>query len=164
MKPKTKRNPQGAGRPPRLEESEVMERLIQALKAGNVRHVAAAYAGIAETSFRLWMRRGKEEKSGIYVKFRQEVIRAERIGEAALVVLIQKHAKTDAKHAEWILTHHPEMRKRWAAPSRLEHTGKDGSELKTTIVANAPGDLDLEKLNDDELAQYEELAAKARRE
>ena len=52
-----------AGRPSKL-TSEVKARLVQAIEAGNYYEAACGYAGITYTTFRNWMIKGENAKSG----------------------------------------------------------------------------------------------------
>lgn len=92
----------GPGRPPKLSD-EVVEKLCQALSAGNYRNVAAEWAGISARVLREWMRRGKEQKAGPFRDFRRRVLEAEKAAEIRAVGLIMKAAQDDPRHAEWWL-------------------------------------------------------------
>ena len=86
----------GIGRPTDLNE-KVQARVVEALRAGNTRRAAAAYAGIAEKTFHSWMRRGKgtdseRSQEPCYVTFVNAVEKAEADAEVANVALIQKRS------------------------------------------------------------------------
>lgn len=49
------------GRPPRLLEETVRERLLAGIAAGMTHHAAAVYAGIHQATFYRWMARGRRE-------------------------------------------------------------------------------------------------------
>lgn len=104
------------GRPPKL-SAEVMDKLCQALSAGNFRTPAAEWAGIAASTFHEWMRRGKEEKAGEYRDFRRRVIEAEKSAEIRAVGLVMKAAAEDARHAEWWLER--KFNARWGRKASL---------------------------------------------
>ena len=160
--PKTKRNPLGAGRPPKLDDAN-MAKFLSALRAGAPRKVAAEWADFSPRALRVWVARGREEPRSIYGKLRRSIVEAERAGEVALAGFIFRGAANDPKHAAWLLTHHPEFRKRWAATQKVEMTGKDGAPLRTVVETGGLDDLDLSKLTPEELEILERVTAKARR-
>lgn len=80
-----------------------MDKLCQALAAGNFRNVAAEWSGIGVRTFRDWMKRGKEQKTGPYRDFRRRVLEAEKQAEIRVVGLVMKAAAEDPKHGEWWL-------------------------------------------------------------
>lgn len=97
---------------------EVQERLCTALRGGNFRKTACAWAGIPYRSFHEWMLKGERKKSGPLAEFRRAVIEAEKAAEIRAVALVLKAAEKDPRHAEWWLSHRfPE---RWADKARHE--------------------------------------------
>lgn len=137
---------------------EVVDRICSALRAGNFRATAAQFAGVSIRSFQDWMRLGKEHGSGLYGDFRARVIEAEKSAEIGAVALIMKEARTDAKHAEWWLSHRfPE---RWADRSRAEY--RAALKLQHSgMVANVDISMeDLSKLTDEEVRLVERILAK----
>jgi hypothetical protein len=113
----------GPGRPVKLTD-EIQERICKALRGGNFRGPAAYWAGISPRTFRDWMLAGKENPDGEMGNFRRAVIEAEQAAEIRAVRLIMKHAKGDAKHAEWWLSHrHAE---RWAEKKNVKMSGEVG--------------------------------------
>ncbi len=91
-----------AGRPTKF-TPEAAARVLQALKAGNFRSVAARWAGVSERSLRHWIRLGKTRPRSKLGHFRRQVLEAEQSAEMRMVALVMKAAATDAKHAEWWL-------------------------------------------------------------
>ena len=89
------------GRPSKL-TPEIVERLCDALRAGNTREAAAAYAGIARSTFYDWLRRGANPRRTIRGKifkadeafsdFSDTVTRAENAAEIRCVAVLQKAA------------------------------------------------------------------------
>lgn len=65
------------GRPSKL-TPEVKKRLIDAIKAGNYYEPACRFAGIDYSTFRKWMQKGEQAKSGQYFEFFEEVTRGSR--------------------------------------------------------------------------------------
>lgn len=70
-------------------------RLLQALKAGNTRAAAAAYAGISDRTLRYWA-----EQSAV---FADALSRAEDEAEVALVANIRIAGQTDWRAHAWLL-------------------------------------------------------------
>lgn len=92
--------------------SEAREKLLLALRGGNYRQVACAYAGIPSRTFSDWMRRGREEPEGPWGDFCRSVIETEKSAEIGMLALVLSAARTDARHAEWWLARkHPS---RWS--------------------------------------------------
>lgn len=125
------------GRPSKL-APDVVARVVEALKGGNYRSVAAQWAGITDTTFRQWMRLGKKKPDSVHGAFRRAVVEAEKEAEIALVRLVMNAAASDPKHAEWLLSHrHPE---RWAdrtrskVESKTQVTGAGGGPLVVQVV------------------------------
>ena len=123
----------GPGRPPKL-SSEVVDRICQALAAGNYRGVAAQWAGVSQRVMREWMARGKEEKKGPYRDFRRRVLEAEKSAEIRAVGLVMKAAQEDARHAQWWLER--KFNARWGRKDATKVTG----EVKATVSVGSEAD------------------------
>src|SRR5262245_19552044 len=96
------------GRPSKL-TPEVQALVVQALSAGTTRADACEYAGIGQTTFRTWMRRGGEEPDGPYGAFRAAVKKAMATAVIRNVALIQTAAKSQWQAAAWWLERvHPD--------------------------------------------------------
>lgn len=78
------------GRPSKLTE-ETTKKLVKAIESGNYMKAACAYAGIDYTTFRLWMKKGEEAKSGRYFNFFHTMKRAEQVAEVKMVEQWQRH-------------------------------------------------------------------------
>ena len=48
---------------------EVEEKILKAIRAGNYAAIAAEYAGISESTFYGWLRRGRKEGKGPFFQF-----------------------------------------------------------------------------------------------
>jgi hypothetical protein len=83
--------------------SESVDKLCQALMAGNFRSVACEWAGISFRAMRDWMQRGKQQKKGKFRDFRRRVLEAEKQAEIRVVGLVMKAAAEDPKHGQWWL-------------------------------------------------------------
>jgi hypothetical protein len=112
-----------SGRPSKL-TAETVEKLLSAIRAGNVLKIAAAYAGIGERTLHTWMQKGAAARSGEYRQFRQQVLEAEVGAEVLLVATIRAQASTNPSAARFILQQrHPE---RWRR--------KDGAEERPPAI------------------------------
>ena len=104
------------GRPTKL-TPEVQEKIVSAIRAGNYASVAAEYAGISESTFYSWLRRGREAKSGRFPEFLQAVKRAEKEAEVRAVAIIQKHMDNNWQAAMTYLER--KFPQRWGRRDRL---------------------------------------------
>jgi hypothetical protein len=101
------------GRPSKL-TPEVRERILQAVRGGNFRDVAAQWAGIAPETLSRWLVRPEST----YVAFRQALIEAEQQAEIRAVALILKAAETDPRNAQWWLER--KFPERWGRRERVD--------------------------------------------
>lgn len=111
------------GRPSKL-TPDTKRRLLDAIRAGNYREPACVYAGISISTFYLWLEKGREQKSGQYMEFMEEVTRAEAEAEVRMVAQWQAHIPRDWRAArDFLARRNP---KRWAPKERLDlsHTGE----------------------------------------
>ena len=83
-------------RPTKITVDHVRE-VSQAIRIGLTQEQAAAYIGIAETTFYRWMRRGVREPDTIYGRFRQAVKR----GEAQSVAFEMANIRRAARDGNW---------------------------------------------------------------
>lgn len=132
-----------AGRPSSM-TAEAVERLLQALRAGNFRNVAVEWAGVGERTFREWMAKGGEQKAGKFRDFRRRVMEAEQAAEIRAVGLLMKAAENDAKHAAWWLER--KFPERWGRRDRHEVTGAGGGPLQTEAAVSGLTTAELRKL------------------
>ena len=101
---------------------EVQEKIVGVLRSGNYAQVAAACAGIGETTFYEWLKRGEEEESGIYTEFREAIKNAEAEAEADSVAIIETAGRKEWQARAWLLERkHPY---RWGRFERQEHMGE----------------------------------------
>jgi hypothetical protein len=127
------------GRPSKL-DAAASEKIIQALRAGAFRKVAAVWAGIGERTFRDWMREGRENPSSAFGSFRRKVLEAESAAEIAVGATAFKAAASDPAYS--LLYLRIRWRKRWEPQKSIALSGGDGSPVTITInrtVASAPG-------------------------
>jgi hypothetical protein len=90
------------GRPSAL-TPEVQRRLCDAIAAGNTRHDAAEYAGVAESTLRAWLAQGRRRRRGKLRALLQAVQKAEAEAVVRNVAIIQKAAATSWQAAAWWL-------------------------------------------------------------
>lgn len=103
---------------------QVQRRLVRALKEGNWRGVACAWAGIGQRTLRDWMGEGKEHPAGPYGALRRAVLEAEKSAEMRCVRLVMAAARLDARHAEWWLER--KAKARWGRTERKPSASGDG--------------------------------------
>lgn len=127
------------GRPTKLDEVAAAK-VIQALRSGAYRKVAAVWAGVSPSTLRLWMAEGKAKPRTPYGSFRRKVLEAETAAEISVGAVAFKAASSDPAYA--LAYMRVRWRKRWNPADKVELTGKDGKDL---VPQTDPGTL-LEKL------------------
>ncbi len=105
------------GRPTKL-TPEVQERIVSAIRAGNYAQVAARYAGIGETTYYEWMKRGRAARSGKFAEFQKAIKKAEGEAEVRCVALIHKHMEGNWQAAMTYLER--KFPDRWARTNRIK--------------------------------------------
>ena len=164
----TRRRP---GRPSKY-TPDLGSRIVAAVSLGASYETAAAAAGIDRFTLRVWLREGANAKPparksvdadgkpvlGTLSEFSAAIARAEPNAEIKWLSWTNEGAKADARHATWLLTHHPRTRDRYADPAqRLIH---EGGTTNTNVNVDA-GSVDLSRMTDEELEQLDRLTAKA---
>ena len=101
-------------RPTKLNKDKIAT-ITNLIKAGNSKRCAAMSAGIAACSFYAWMKKGETQKTGIYVEFRDAVLKAEQEAEAWHVANIRKAASNGSWQASawWLERVVPDRYGRW---------------------------------------------------
>ncbi len=133
-----------AGRPSKL-TSEVKARLVQAIEAGNYYEAACGYAGITYTTFRNWMIKGENAKSGKYREFFEAITRAETVAEVRMVAQWQQHMPEDYRAIrDFLERRFPD---RWGRKDKLQQeiSGPNGQPVEVEM------EVDLSCLSDEEL-------------
>lgn len=131
------------GRPSKL-TPEAQQRIAQAIEVGATYELAAQYGGVHYDTFRRWMERGEQAKSGAYFEFYEAIKQAE--GKAAIkwLALIDKAAAETWQAAAWKLERrYPEDYGRSVV--RQEITGRDGGAVTAEVHLDLSG-LDTERL------------------
>jgi transposase-like protein len=141
----------------------VREKIVQAVAACSSYRAAALYAGVADSTLRSWLARGRAEQGATkrvrgeapYVELVASLERAAAIAEVRAAGQIAKAGETDWRAMAWFLERRdPET---FGPPAaRLEHTGPDGS----PIALDALG-IDLDGLTDRDLASLQRILARA---
>ena len=111
---------------------EVIKRLTEAIRAGNYYEAACGYAGIGYSTFRTWMVKGEEAKSGKYREFMESIKKAEHEAEVRMVAMWQKHMPDNWQAiATFLERRYPE---RWGRKRLdIEHSGEIGIKIVDDI-------------------------------
>lgn len=128
---------------------EVQKKICLALRGGNYRKVAAAFAGIPRSTFNLWIERGKKAKLGDekFVEFLEAIEIAEAESEVMLVAKVRNGGK------EW-LPAMTTLSRRW--PDRW---GQGRMEKLQRIKTRA--DMELTKAKTAALLEWDDVLAHA---
>lgn len=121
-----------AGRPPKL-TPEIQAKIVEVIADGNYQEVACRVAGIAPSTFHLWISKGSgDDARKPYSDFVEAVTRAEADCEATIVRYWQSAMKDDWRAArDYLARRHPE---RWKSTERREHTGADGGPIGLAVL------------------------------
>lgn len=150
-------------RPKKLNDDLITE-ICGYISLGNYIRTACAACGISYPVFYRWMKHGRENKAPIYVKFYNEVKRAEAELESKVVANWQKQIPYDWHAAKEFLGRR--FPKSWGAPDKnaLQQIGPDGEPIAVLGEGQdteSQAGLDLTLLNDEEVDQLEKLVRKA---
>lgn len=134
--------PQKLGRKPILND-ETKTRFLTAIKAGNYRDAACAFAGVARPTFYVWMKKGEEAPDSEYGKFRHEVIEAEAMAEAQMVMIWRTQMPGDYRAVrDFLERRYPD---RWARREIITHDGlpenKADNGMTLKEIVESPGAL-----------------------
>jgi hypothetical protein len=127
------------GRPSKLTPA-IQARIVDKIKKGNFRTVAAVCNGIGVRTLNQWMILGKKNSESNYGKFRQAVLAAENDAETYAVSCIRRGAAKDARHAEWWLER--KFHKRWGRKDRMMVDAK--VEQKGSVEVKVSADIEAE--------------------
>ena len=121
-------------RPTKLTQ-EITDRICLAIRAGNYAKIAAAMAGVGETTYYRWLELSAEPNAKKeYREFRESVERAEAEAEISAVARIKQAADNGTwQAASWLLERkHGE---RWGRNDKLrqEITGANGAPVALSI-------------------------------
>lgn len=124
-----------AGRKPKLTQ-EMIEKLGNALKAGNYIETACDYVGINRSTFYMWLQ--EAEKPGakqIYLDLLDTVRTARAEAEMRNVLKIQKAADDSWQAAAWWLER--SQPKKWSKQTNVELSGVNGSPINVAVDTRA---------------------------
>lgn len=112
---------------------ETSSAIVNALKIGATRKDAAGAAGVEYQTFLNWMETGRIAKSGMFFEFFDACAKAEHSARLKYLGTIAKAAQEGDWRAalEYLKRRDPEN---WGDRQSLEHTGKNGAALETTIT------------------------------
>lgn len=109
---------------------EVQEQICKYISMGVPNKTAAEACGISEVTFYSWIKKGKQQRAGKYVKFLKALKKAEAQAIAHHVGIIEKAAKEKSWQASaWLLERrHPDQ---FGAKTHqhIEHSGKIGLDV-----------------------------------
>jgi hypothetical protein len=120
------------GRPSKL-TPEVIERICEALRAGNFIEPSCEYAGVSHESYFKWMRRANDDDaSPLHLQFKESVTRARSTAEIRNVAMIQRAAQQPnhwTAAAWWLERVAPA---RWGKQQKItaEITGANGGPIR----------------------------------
>jgi transposase len=111
---------------------ETQDKIVKAIRAGNYAHIAAAMAGIGESTYYRWLEQGERPDAKTpYREFWESVKEAEAEAEVASVALIRRAAQNGTWQASaWYLERkHSE---RWGRKDKVQQeiSGRDGEPIK----------------------------------
>ncbi|MCG8455704.1 MAG: hypothetical protein MI919_05440 [Holophagales bacterium] len=130
--------PEPKGRPSSL-TPEVHDKLVAAIRAGNYARVAADFAGISESTFYRWLRKGQAEESGDFHELWIAVKKAESESEVRAVANVQRHMQDDWRAAMAFLSRrYPD---RWGRHDRLS-LDVDPREALAELLGMRPEEID----------------------
>jgi transposase len=142
-------------RPSRLTD-EMQDKLVALLEAGQFASVACRLAGVAESTYYLWMEKGATAKSGRYLEFSEAIKKADAMAEARRVETIRV-AGTDPKSwpasAWWLERRHPDRYGRRA----VEVSGPKGGPIPLQATV-----FDVSKMTDEQIDAFIAKADRAR--
>jgi len=110
--------PQDRGRPEKLTPA-LQDTLVKAFRLGHFAVTACDLAGIAVSTYHLWLSKGRDQKKGKYRDFMEAVKRASADGSTRALLHIQQDPSWQSK--AWFLERRfPEL---WAAHRPPENDG-----------------------------------------
>ena len=121
---------------------DLIDKICSFVRAGNFSKVAAALAGIDDSTFYKWLRQGKAviqegrapktRREQILVHFVHQLKEAEAYAEGVHVQRIMKAGATTWQASAWYLER--KHSDRWGRKERIEHSGPDGEAPKTGVL------------------------------
>ena len=113
--------------------------IIEAVGMGMTRAAAARAFNVSPDTVKDWMRKGRTQKTGAYVKFVDEIENAENMVAAEMLKIVKQAAKTDPRYAQWWLER--KMADQFGRKQAIQHSGSlDVQNLEVRFVDYAPGE------------------------
>jgi hypothetical protein len=91
------------GRPISKPTSEIQEKIVSAIVAGNYTETAAIVSGVNKKIFNEWLLKGRKQKTGIYSDFLNAIEKAQAEAEMKDIEIINMAAEKDWQAAAWRL-------------------------------------------------------------
>lgn len=110
------------------------DKIVDVLRRGNYRVVAADVAGVGLRTFNTWIKAGEDDPDSEFGVFRRACIEAERLAEIEMVDVIRNAAAIDHKAAAWYLGRKQPARWGDKAVRELRHQGDANAPLRIEIV------------------------------
>ena len=110
------------GRPTKLTQ-ELQARIVEAIESGNYQEVAVRASGICRATYFEWLKKGREQKNGLYVDFLDAIEKARAIAEMNCVSIIQAAAHDSWQAAAW-----------WLERSAPDRGGRSTREVEKRIT------------------------------
>jgi len=119
-----------SGRPSKF-TAETQDKIVQAISVGNYYESACRYAGVGYRTFRLWMAKGEQARSGKFFQFFHAIREAEARAEVRAVAQWQSHMPNSWQASrDFLARRHPQ---RWMPQERQEISGKDGGAIEVVV-------------------------------
>tara|TARA_R100001530_G_scaffold113355_1_gene80369 strand:+ start:448 stop:939 length:492 start_codon:yes stop_codon:yes gene_type:complete len=139
------------GRPSKIVDDNIRDKLIAAIQRGAYIETAAAFAGINKDTFYRWLKKGSIEKEGPFRDFSDAVEKAMAESEVRDIDLIDRAAASGTWQASaWRLER--KFPKRWGRKQAHTLTGIDGGPVQTQSVP-----IDLSQLSDGEIQALDRI-------
>ena len=83
--------------PATVMDERLTERILDKIRGGDFPIVAARACGLSESTFRLWMQKGKDDEEGLYHDFYEAISTADAENESAAVHKLYEFSQDDVK-------------------------------------------------------------------
>ena len=103
--------------------------ILEAIENGNTNETAARLAGITEQTFYNWLAKGRDEESGAYKTFLEQVEQAEAKALSFMVDKVRQAAYEDWRAAGWYLERRRPQD--WGRRDRLAVDNQHSGSIKT---------------------------------
>lgn len=115
---------------------ETQEAICENIRLGMTYEDAAQAAGVCNTTFYEWRKRGEAQKSGKYAEFAKALSGAEADGQRERLEFIRAHHRKDWRSAAWIQERrHPDT---WGPRQEVTVKGEQEITLRWPDADNTP--------------------------